>query len=222
MKKSKPGDVSGVSHAHATPVQTSQRAPFPKGVPITSIPSSASLLRMQHTTTPRKDPSGTESIEYYTKIVPPGLAGSTFFRNMLRAANSKSALVWRAMATTATTATKNSASSSVVVRSLATTKSPGANPLEVILNQCARRHLCDENGFRRPGVHWVFSIAVTPDDVSQVRVVEHYIGARTITSMGNPRKGDVCPWRKTSRLFRSLINPFLVSHCLLIPPVAVP
>jgi hypothetical protein len=52
-------------------------------------------------------------------------------------------------------------------RSLAT-KAPGSNPLEVIRKECINRHLCDEHGYRRPGVHWVFSLAVTPDDISQV------------------------------------------------------
>jgi hypothetical protein len=56
----------------------------------------------------------------------------------------------------------------VAVRSLAT-KPPGPNPFDVIRKECVQRHLCDEHGYRRPGVHWVFSLAVTPDDISQVR-----------------------------------------------------
>ncbi|KAL3937513.1 MAG: hypothetical protein SGBAC_007405 [Bacillariaceae sp.] len=43
-------------------------------------------------------------------------------------------------------------------------KSPGTNPLEVIKKGCLQRNLCDENGYRRPGLHWTFSIAVSPDD----------------------------------------------------------
>jgi len=52
------------------------------------------------------------------------------------------------------------------VRSMVT-KPPGSNPLEVIRKECSNRHLCDEHGYRRPGVHWVFSLAVTPDDITQ-------------------------------------------------------
>jgi hypothetical protein len=56
----------------------------------------------------------------------------------------------------------------VVVRALGT-KPPGSDPLDVIRKECLTRNLCDEHGYRRPGVHWVFSVAVTPDDPSQVR-----------------------------------------------------
>ncbi|KAL3923303.1 MAG: hypothetical protein SGARI_006250 [Bacillariaceae sp.] len=53
-------------------------------------------------------------------------------------------------------------------RALATKKPPpGTNPLDAIRKECSVRNLCDAHGFRRPGVHWVFSLAVTPDDVSQ-------------------------------------------------------
>ena len=51
---------------------------------------------------------------------------------------------------------------------LLVTRPPGSNPLDVIRKECNTRLLCDEHGFRRPGVHWVFSLAVTPDDISQV------------------------------------------------------
>ena len=40
----------------------------------------------------------------------------------------------------------------------------------MIKKQCETRHLCDEHGYRRPGVHWVFSLAVTPEDVLQVNM----------------------------------------------------
>ena len=50
------------------------------------------------------------------------------------------------------------------------TKPPGMDPLEVIRKECLARNLCDEHGYRRPGVHWVFSIAITPDDITQVCV----------------------------------------------------
>lgn len=48
------------------------------------------------------------------------------------------------------------------------TKSPGLDPLELIRKECLARNLCDEHGYRRPGVHWVFSIAITPDDPNHV------------------------------------------------------
>lgn len=51
------------------------------------------------------------------------------------------------------------------------TKPPGSDPLDVIRDECLRRNLCDEHGYRRPGVHWVFSVAVTPNDPNQVRVL---------------------------------------------------
>ena len=54
------------------------------------------------------------------------------------------------------------------IRTMAT-KSPGSNPLEVIKKGCLQRNLCDEHGYRRPGMHWTFSIAVSPDDPTQVR-----------------------------------------------------
>jgi hypothetical protein len=47
-------------------------------------------------------------------------------------------------------------------------RAPGSNPLDVIRKECLARNLCDENGYRRPGVHWVFSIAIAPKDVSKV------------------------------------------------------
>jgi hypothetical protein len=50
------------------------------------------------------------------------------------------------------------------------TKPPGADPLELIRKECLVRNLCDEHGYRRPGVHWVFSVAVTPDDPNKVGI----------------------------------------------------
>jgi hypothetical protein len=49
-----------------------------------------------------------------------------------------------------------------------TAKPPASDPLALIRDECHKRKLCDEYGFRRPGVHWVFSVAVTPDDPTQV------------------------------------------------------
>lgn len=48
------------------------------------------------------------------------------------------------------------------------TKAPGSNPLALIRDECIARNLCDELGFRRPGVHWVFSVAITPEQKDQV------------------------------------------------------
>jgi hypothetical protein len=45
------------------------------------------------------------------------------------------------------------------------------DPLALMRDDCHKRKLCDEHGFRRPGAHWVFSVAVTPDDMSQVCIV---------------------------------------------------
>jgi len=55
----------------------------------------------------------------------------------------------------------------VVSKAYFTAKPPAKDPLALIRDECHRRKLCDEYGFRRPGVHWVFSVAVTPDDLSQ-------------------------------------------------------
>jgi len=61
------------------------------------------------------------------------------------------------------------ASVSVSSRSFAKLTAPGPDPLEVLRETCLSKSLCDEGGFRVPGVHWVFSVAVnseSPDDVS--------------------------------------------------------
>ncbi|CAB9527171.1 expressed unknown protein [Seminavis robusta] len=44
------------------------------------------------------------------------------------------------------------------------TKSPGPDPLEVLRKECVNRRLCTVEGYRAPGVHWVFSVAMTPRD----------------------------------------------------------
>jgi hypothetical protein len=49
-------------------------------------------------------------------------------------------------------------------------KLPGPDPLEIIRKESLARNLCDEDGFRRPGVHWVISLAVSPDDIYHVSV----------------------------------------------------
>jgi hypothetical protein len=42
-------------------------------------------------------------------------------------------------------------------------KAPGSDPLDVLKKECLARSLCDQQGCRLPGVHWVFSIAAAPD-----------------------------------------------------------
>ena len=59
---------------------------------------------------------------------------------------------------------------SLLVRSMGT-KPPGYNPLDLIRKESLARNLCDEHGYRRPGVHWVFTIAITPDDITQVHSI---------------------------------------------------
>jgi hypothetical protein len=49
------------------------------------------------------------------------------------------------------------------------TKSTGLDPLDVICEECLARNLYNEHGYCHPGVLWVFLVAVTPDDPSQLR-----------------------------------------------------
>jgi len=56
--------------------------------------------------------------------------------------------------------------STIVMRSFAT-KPPGSDPLSIMRKECLARNLCDSHGSRRDGVHWVFSVAISPDDLSQ-------------------------------------------------------
>ncbi|KAG7359113.1 hypothetical protein IV203_015702 [Nitzschia inconspicua] len=71
------------------------------------------------------------------------------------------------LSSTSTTATRADPLCRTVTMRYLATKPPGSNPLDVIRKECVNRHLCDEHGYRRPGVHWVFSLAVTPDDITQ-------------------------------------------------------
>jgi hypothetical protein len=57
--------------------------------------------------------------------------------------------------------------SSTITRAFGS-RAPGSDPLDVIRKECLARNLCDETGYRRPGVHWVFSVAIAPDDLSKV------------------------------------------------------
>jgi hypothetical protein len=52
-----------------------------------------------------------------------------------------------------------------------TAKAPGSDPLELLRKTSENRNLCDATGFRRPGIHWVFNIAATNGDTTQVRCI---------------------------------------------------
>jgi hypothetical protein len=47
----------------------------------------------------------------------------------------------------------------IISRTLAV-KAPGPDPLEVLRKECVNRKLCTVDGYRSPGVHWVFSVAM--------------------------------------------------------------
>jgi hypothetical protein len=55
----------------------------------------------------------------------------------------------------------------LAVRNLAT-KAPGSDPLDLLKKECIGRNLCDEEGYRLPGKHWVISVAVAPEDRTKV------------------------------------------------------
>jgi hypothetical protein len=40
----------------------------------------------------------------------------------------------------------------------------GSDPLDVLRKECLARQLCDEEGCRLPGVHWVLNVAIAPTD----------------------------------------------------------
>ena len=46
--------------------------------------------------------------------------------------------------------------------------SPGVNPLQLMLEECRRRNLCDEAGFRLPRVHWTFAMSFGSDNPTKV------------------------------------------------------
>jgi hypothetical protein len=48
-------------------------------------------------------------------------------------------------------------------------KPPGSNPLDVLLKECTARSMCDVDGSRLPGTHWVFYLAATPPSIDAVR-----------------------------------------------------
>ena len=59
-----------------------------------------------------------------------------------------------------------------------------------IRKECVNRHLCDEHGVRRPGVHWVFSLAVTPDDINEVRMRQMASTGSASQRLGVTRTGS--------------------------------
>jgi hypothetical protein len=45
---------------------------------------------------------------------------------------------------------------------------PGVDPLDYLRETSVKRNLCDESGYRLPGVHWTMSVAFASDDPMQV------------------------------------------------------
>lgn len=62
----------------------------------------------------------------------------------------------------------------LAVRNLASKscKAPGSDPLDIIKKECIGRNLCDDEGYRLPGKHWVISVAVAPEDRKKVSVID--------------------------------------------------
>lgn len=71
----------------------------------------------------------------------------------------------------------------VTVRSFTKLSAPGPDPLGVLRDACLNRSQCDENGFRVPGAHWVFSVAVSSVDAS-VPPNLRTLGIQRITESG--------------------------------------
>lgn len=55
----------------------------------------------------------------------------------------------------------------IITRSLVS-RAPGSDPLDLLRHECMSRQLCDQNGNRLPGVHWVCAIAVSAPDIAAV------------------------------------------------------
>jgi hypothetical protein len=49
-------------------------------------------------------------------------------------------------------------------------KPPGSDPLNLLQKECMGRNLCDEQGNRLPGVHWVFAFAISDEFIDNVRM----------------------------------------------------
>jgi len=72
--------------------------------------------------------------------------------------------------------------------------SPGADPLHLMVTECKRRNLCDETGYRLPGVHWTLSVAATAEDPLQAPFLRT-IGIQRISENGIDfvvKKGSGC------------------------------
>jgi hypothetical protein len=68
-------------------------------------------------------------------------------------------------------------------RSFAKLSAPGLDPLEVLRETSLKKGLCDRDGFRVAGVHWVFSVAVnaaSPDKPPNLRT----LGIQRVTDAG--------------------------------------
>ena len=48
------------------------------------------------------------------------------------------------------------------------TVAPASDPLELMRATFVKRGMCDESGFRMPGVHWTMSLAFGADDPMKV------------------------------------------------------
>lgn len=60
---------------------------------------------------------------------------------------------------------------------------PGSDPLDTLRKECMARNLCDEEGSRLPGTHWVLSLAISPPDISMPPNVRT-VGIERITTAG--------------------------------------
>jgi len=79
----------------------------------------------------------------------------------------------RALEVAAATATTRTTPTAIVahsrqtgVRRLASTsksKPPGSDPLDVLKKECVSRNLCDKDGGRLPGSHWVVIVSTAND-----------------------------------------------------------
>ena len=118
---------------------------------------------------------------------------------------------------TTTTLMRSRACPSIIAKAyFATKKPPGTDPLLVIRDECHKRKLCDEFGLRRPGVHWVFSVAVTPDDPSQVCILKKIHNF----AIGSQIRNFKSRRYSTDDLLTSFYFLTLLTHPLLSPTIS--
>lgn len=55
------------------------------------------------------------------------------------------------------------------LRAFSTT--PASDPLELMQATFRKRGMCDESGFRLPGVHWTMALAFGADDPMKVGII---------------------------------------------------